>query len=101
MVGLGPLLCAGVSASYLKTLARSWGLPIRRHSDFGGIGHLNLPAPSSPAMRAVIMRTGALGRLELITRIPGHDSLAAAARVLYGGRGGALRQMIAKIETAA
>jgi DNA-binding transcriptional LysR family regulator len=47
------------------------------------------------------MRTGALGRLELITQIPGHDSIAAAARALYGGRDGALQQMIRKIETAA
>jgi DNA-binding transcriptional LysR family regulator len=47
------------------------------------------------------MRTGALGRLELITQIPGHDSIAAAARALYGGRDGALQQMIAKIEKAA
>jgi hypothetical protein len=91
----------GVTAPYLKSLARNWGLPIRRHSDFSGIGHLNLPAPPSPAMRAVTMRTGALSRLELITRIPGHDSIAAAARFLYDGRDGALRQMIAKIETAA
>ena len=52
-------------------------------------------------MRAVTMRNGALGRLELITQIPGHDSIAAAARALYGGRGGALQQMIAKIEAAA
>jgi DNA-binding transcriptional LysR family regulator len=52
-------------------------------------------------MCAVTMRTGALTRLELITRIPGHDSLAAAARALYGGRDSALRQMVTKIETAA
>jgi hypothetical protein len=44
------------------------------------------------------MRTGALGRLELITRIPGHDSIAAAARALYEGRVGALQQIIRKIE---
>jgi hypothetical protein len=91
----------GVSAPYLKSLARNWGLPIRRRGDFSGIGHLDLPAPPSPAMRAVTMRTGALGRLELITRIPGHDSIAAAARAFYDGRDGALQQMIAKIETAA
>lgn len=91
----------GVSAPYLKSLARNWGLPIRRHSDFSGIGHLDLPAPPSPAMRAVTMRTGALGRLELITQVPGHDSLAAAARALYGGRNGALQQMVRKIEIAA
>src|SRR6266487_4407297 len=52
-------------------------------------------------MHAVTMRKGALGRLELITQITGHDSLAAAARVLYHGRDGALRQQITKIETAA
>ena len=91
----------GVCAPYLKNLARNWGLPIRRHSDFSGIGHLDLPAPPSPAMRAVTMRTGALGRLELITQISGNDSIAAAARVLYGGRDGALQQMIRKIETTA
>jgi hypothetical protein len=91
----------GVCAPYLKNLARNLGLPIRRHSDFSGIGHLDLPAPPSPAMRAVTMRTGALGRLELITQIPGHDSIAAAARALYGGRDGALQQMIRKIETTA
>jgi hypothetical protein len=70
----------GISAVYLKSLARNWGMPIRRRGDFSGIGHLDLPAPPSPAMRAVTMRTGALSRLELITRIPGHDSIAAAAR---------------------
>jgi hypothetical protein len=63
--------------------------------------NLDLPAPPSSAMRAVTMRTGALGRLELITQIPGYDSIAAAARALYGGRDGALPQMIRKIETAA
>lgn len=84
-----------------EDLARNWGLPVRRHSDFSGIGHLNLPAPPSPAVRAVTMRTCAPARLELITRIPGHASIAAAARALYGGRDGALQQMIAKIETAA
>ena len=91
----------GVTACYLMSLAKNWGLPIRHHSQFSGIGHLDLPAPPSPAMRAVTMRTGALGRLELITRIPGHDSIAAAARVLYNGRAGALEQMLHKIETAA
>ena len=72
----------GVTACYLMSLARNWGLPIRHHSQFSGIGHLDLPAPPSPSMRAVTMRKGALGRLELITQIPGHDSIAAAARVL-------------------
>ena len=37
----------------------------------------------------------------MITQIPGHDSIAAAARALYDGRDGALRQQITKIETAA
>jgi len=40
-------------------------------------------------------------RLELITQIPGHASIAAAARVLYVGHAGALAQMLHKIETAA
>jgi hypothetical protein len=71
------------------------------HSDFSGIGHLDLPAPPSPAMRAVTMRTGALRRLELMTRIPGHASIAAAARALYGRRGSALQQQLSKIEKAA
>jgi len=91
----------GVTAAYLMSLARNWGLPIRHHSQFSGIGHLDLRVPPSPAMRAVTMRTGALDRLELITRIPGHDSIAAAARVLYDGRASALVQMLHKIETAA
>jgi DNA-binding transcriptional LysR family regulator len=47
------------------------------------------------------VRKGALGRLELITRIPGHDNIAAAARVLYDGRTSAMAQMLHKIETAA
>jgi len=90
-----------VSAPCLRSLARNWGLPVRRHSDFSGIGHLDLPAPPSPAMRAVTMRTGALGRLELITRIPGHAGIAAAARAPYDGRDEALQQMSRKIESAA
>jgi len=91
----------GVTAYYLMSLARNWGLPIRPHSQFSGIGQLELPTPPSPAMRAVTMRKGALGRLELITRIPGHDTIAAAARILYDGRASALVQMLHKIETAA
>ena len=91
----------GVTAAYLMSLARNWGLPIRRRSQFSGIGDLNLPVPPSPAMRAVTMRTGALDRLELITQIPGHASIAAAARAIYGGRTGALTQKVHKIETAA
>lgn len=61
----------GVTADYLMRLARNWGLPIRHHSEYSGIGHLDLPAPPSPAMRAVTMRAGAVNRLALITRIPG------------------------------
>jgi hypothetical protein len=91
----------GVTAPYLMSLAGNWGLPVRHHSQFSGIGHLDLPAPPSPAMRAVTMRKGALGRLELITQIPGHASIAAAARAIYDGRVGALTQKVHKIETAA
>ena len=91
----------GVTAPYLMSLARNWGLPIRHHSQFSEIGHLDLPCPPSPAMRAVTMRKGALGRLELITQIPGHASLAAAARAIYCGRESALVQRLHKIETAA
>ena len=91
----------GVTAAYLMSLARNWGLPIRHHSQFSGIGHLDLPVPPSPAIRAVTMRKGALGWLELITRIPDHDNIAAAARVLYDGRASAMAQMLHKIETAA
>lgn len=83
------------------SLAKNWGLPVRHHSQFSGIGHLDLPAPPSPAIRAVTMRKGALGRLELITQIPGYDSIAAAASVVYDGRASALVQMLHKIETAA
>jgi DNA-binding transcriptional LysR family regulator len=36
-----------------------------------------------------------------LAEIPGHASIAAAARALYDGRGGALQQMITKIESAA
>jgi hypothetical protein len=90
-----------VTADYLMRLARNWDLPIRGHRDYSGIGHLTLPSPPSPALRAVTMRSGALTRLELITRIPGHDSIAAAASVLYDGRTRALAQMLHQIETAA
>lgn len=91
----------GVTAPYLMSLAKNWGLPVRHHSQFSGIGHLDLPAPPSPAMRAVTMRKGAMRRLELITQIIGYDSIAAAARVLYDGRASALVQMLHKIEAAA
>jgi hypothetical protein len=91
----------GVTAPYLMSLARNWGLPVRHHSQFSGIGHLDLPVPPSPAMRAVTMRKGALRRLELITQIPGYASIAAASRVLYDGRASALVQMLHKIESAA
>jgi hypothetical protein len=74
----------GVTAHYLMRLAKNWGLPIRHHSEYSGIGHLDLPAPPSPAMRAVTMRTGALNRLALITQIPGHASLQQPARSTAG-----------------
>jgi hypothetical protein len=92
----------GVRASYLKSLAANWDLPIRepRHPS---IDQLDLPQPPSPAMRAVTMRQGTLNlsRVTVITQIPGHDSIAAAARAIYGGRDGALRQMVHQIEQAA
>jgi hypothetical protein len=47
------------------------------------------------------MRQGTLSRLTVITQIPGHDSIAAAARAIYGGHDSALRQMVHKIEKAA
>ncbi len=47
------------------------------------------------------MRSGALRRLALITQIPGHTGIAAAARDIYDGRAGALRQKIRSIEKAA
>jgi hypothetical protein len=47
------------------------------------------------------MHTGAVGRLELITQVSGHASIAAAARAIYGGRDSALCQKARKIETAA
>ncbi len=88
------------SAGELAADVKNWGLPIRHHSHFSGIGYLNLPAPLLPAMRVVAMRTGALGWLALITQIPGHASIAAAARA-YAGRDSALCQKVRKIETAA
>jgi hypothetical protein len=38
--------------------------------------------------------------LGIVSTVPGHDSIAAAARVLYDGRASALVQMLHKIETA-
>ncbi|GAA4617268.1 TniQ family protein [Actinoallomurus liliacearum] len=91
----------GVTANYLMRLAKNWGLPIRHHNEYSGIGHLDLPAPPSPAMHAVTMRTGALNRLAFIIQIPGHASLAAAARAIYDGRDTVLRERARKIENAA
>ena len=91
----------GVTAPYLMSLAKNWGLPVRHHSQFSGIGHLDLPALLSPTMRAVTLRKGALRRLELITQIPCYASIAAAARAFYDGRESALVQRVQKIEAAA
>jgi len=91
----------GVTAYYLANLAKTWGLSIRPPSHYNGIGHLNLPTPPSPAIRAVTTGRGALGRLALITQIPGHTSFTAAAHAIYDGRGAALRQRVRDIETAA
>ena len=46
------------------------GLPIRRHGDFSGTGHFDLPALPCLAMRGLPCRTGALDRLALITQVP-------------------------------
>jgi hypothetical protein len=91
----------GVTPYYLANLAKIWGLPIRPPSRFNGIGHLHLPTPPSPAIRAVTTGRGALGGLALITQIPGHTSITAAAHALYDGRVNALRQRIYGIEKAA
>jgi hypothetical protein len=46
------------------------GVPIRRHGDFSGTGHFDLPALPCLAMRGLPCRTGALDRLALITQVP-------------------------------
>ena len=89
-----------VTAPCLISLAKNWGLPVRHHSQFSGIGQLDLPAPLSPAMRAVTMRKGALRRLELITQIPSYASIATAARAFYDGRESVLVQRVQQIEAA-
>ena len=50
---------------------------------------------------ATLQLAGRIGRLELITQIPGHNSIAATARARCGGRDGTLQQQIRKIKTAA
>ncbi|MET8453998.1 TniQ family protein [Streptomyces sp. NPDC005209] len=91
-----------VSHYHLTTLARGWDLPIRStERRYNAIGHLNLPWTPSPAMQAVTASPTALHRLQTLIQIPGHPSLAAAARATYDGRDDALRQRITKIEKAA
>lgn len=68
---------------------------------YNAIGHLEIPRPLSAAMRAVVMTPFALDRLRVITQIPGHETVAAAARIFYNGRSGALRQRMTGIERAA
>lgn len=53
------------------------------------------------ARRPVTASPTALDRLQTIVQVPGHPSIAAAARAIYGIRDGALRQRITKIEKAA
>ncbi|MER6076116.1 TniQ family protein [Streptomyces sp. NPDC001817] len=92
----------GVSHYHLTTLARGWDLAIRSTEHrYNAIGHLDLPWTPSLAMQAVTASPTALHRLRTIVQIPGHTSLAAAARAIYDGRDGALRQRITKIEKAA
>ncbi|MFE2687438.1 TniQ family protein [Streptomyces mirabilis] len=91
-----------VSHYHLTTLARGWDLPIRStERRYNAIGHLDLPWTPSPAMQAVTASPTALDRLQTIVQVPGHPSLAAAARAIYDGRDGALRQRITKIEKVA
>jgi hypothetical protein len=92
----------GVSHYHLTHLARGWDLAIRsteRH--YNAIGHLDLTRTPSPAIQAVTASPTALDRLQTIVQVPGHPSIAAAARAIYDGRDGALRQRITKIEKAA
>ncbi|MGW5250800.1 hypothetical protein ACWEQN_45155 [Streptomyces sp. NPDC004129] len=91
-----------VSHYHLTTLARGWNLPIRStETRYNAIGYLDLPWTPSPAMQAVTASPTALDRLRTLIHIPGHPSLAAAARAIYDGRDDALRQRITKIEKAA
>jgi hypothetical protein len=61
----------GAPANMARLLSRLCparaGVPVRRHGDFSGIGHFDLPALPCLAMRGLPCRTGALGRLALIT----------------------------------
>ncbi|MFG2725444.1 TniQ family protein [Streptomyces canus] len=92
----------GVTLHHLTTMAKNWGFPIRSTSRrYNAIGHLDFPRPLSAAMRAVVMTPFALDRLRVITQIPGHETVAAAARAFYNGRSGPLRQRIRGIESAA
>jgi hypothetical protein len=68
------LMLYGAPANMARLLSR-WcsaraGLPIRRHGDFSGIGHFDLPALPCLAMRGLPCRTGALDRLALVTQVP-------------------------------
>ncbi|MET7702720.1 TniQ family protein [Streptomyces sp. NPDC005485] len=91
----------GITIDHIIFLARSWDIPIRpggaHHND---IADLDLPHPPSPTMQKVTMSRYALDRLRLMMNIPGHVSLAAAARAFYDGRGGALRQRVSEVENA-
>lgn len=92
----------GVTLHHLTTMAKNLGFPIRIAAGrYNAIGHLDLPGPLSAAMRAVVMTPFALDRLRVITQVPGHATVAAAARAFYGGRSSALRQRIRGIEDAA
>ncbi|MFF1690829.1 hypothetical protein [Streptomyces sp. NPDC058254] len=92
----------GVTLHHLTTIAKNWGFPIRVASGrYNAFGHLELPSPLSTAMRAVVMTPFALDRLRVITQIPGHETVAAAARAFYNGRSSALRQRMRGVEKAA
>ncbi|MCX5357257.1 TniQ family protein [Streptomyces sp. NBC_00124] len=91
-----------VSHYHLTHLAREWDLPIRStERRYNAIGHLTLPWTPSPAIQAVTASPTALDRLRTLIQVPGHPSIAAAARAIYNARDSALRQRITKIEKAA
>lgn len=91
----------GVTPYHLTLMAKNWGFPIRIASGhYNAVGHLEFPRPLSVAMRAAVMTPFALDRLRVITQVPGHETVAAAARAFYNGRSSALRQRLAGIDKA-
>ncbi|MFD4613815.1 hypothetical protein ACFWOT_38315 [Streptomyces sp. NPDC058440] len=82
----------GVSHYHLTTLARGWDLPILSTDHrYNAIGHLALAWTPCPAMPTVTSSPTALDRLRTIVQVPGHPSIAAAARAIYDDRDDALQ----------